>query len=209
MIGSNKTDGPPKSQWSRLPSKGVPNAKKGSWFKNHLTQLLALMLALLLLALIAVFRSRIMELVGYGYLGVFILSVLGSATIVVPVPGLALVFTLGGTLNPLLLGLVSGVGGTLGETTGYLLGYGGRVAIENMSLYHRVEGWMKRWGAATIFVLAVIPNPVFDVAGAAAGALRFPLWKFLIYGGAGRIVKHTFVAFAGAWGMDSISRFLG
>jgi membrane protein YqaA with SNARE-associated domain len=150
-----------------------------------------------------------MVLGGYGYLGVFVLSVLGSATIVVPVPGLVLVFTLGGTLNPLLLGLVSGVGGTLGETTGYLLGYGGRVAIENMSLYHRVEGWMKRWGAATIFILAVIPNPVFDVAGAAAGALRFPLWKFLIYGGAGRIVKHTFVAFAGAWGMESILRFLG
>ena len=58
-----------------------------------------------------------------------------SATIVVPVLGLMVVFTLGGILNPLFVGLVSGVGGTTGEMNGYLLGYGGRAAIENVNLY--------------------------------------------------------------------------
>ena len=153
------------------------------------------------------FPGRIDELKNYGYLGAFLIAVLSSATIIVPVPGLIIVFALGAVLNPLLVGLISGVGGTLGEITGYLLGYSGRVAIENISLYKRMEYWMRRWGALTLFVLAVVPNPVFDVAGAVAGALRFPLWKFLVYGGAGRIIKHTLVAFAGAWGLEFVLRF--
>ena len=137
------------------------------------------------------------------------MPMLCSATIVVPVPGLMVVFTLGGILNPLFVGLVSGVGGAIGEMSGYLLGYGGRAAIENISLYQRMEYGMKRWGAVTLFVPALIPNPLFDVAGVVAGALRFPLWKFLLYGGTGRIIKHTFFAFAGAWGMEFVLRFLG
>lgn len=183
--------------------------KKGFWSRERFLQLLALIFALLICALIVIFRERIAGLGGYGYLGAFLVSLLCCATIVVPVPGLIIVFTLGAVLNPLLVGLVSGVGGTLGEMTGYLMGYGGRAAIENMRLYHRMEYWMRRRGAITLFVLAVIPNPVFDVAGAAAGALRFPLWKFLVYGGAGRIIKHTVFAFAGAWGMQFVLRFVG
>jgi membrane protein YqaA with SNARE-associated domain len=152
--------------------------------------------------------EKIDELESWGYLGAFIIAALSAATIVVPVPGLIIVFTLGAVLNPWLVGLISGIGGTLGELTGYLLGYSGRVAIKNMKLYRRVEGWMTRWGGITIFVLAAIPNPVFDIAGAVAGASRFPLWKFCVYGGAGRIIKHTLVAFAGAWGLEFISGFL-
>ncbi|MFC1933599.1 YqaA family protein [Chloroflexota bacterium] len=183
--------------------------KKGFWFREHIMQLVALMFALLVCALIVIFRERIAGLGGHGYLGVLVVSVLCCATIIVPVPGLMIVFTLGGVLNPLLVGLVSGFGGTIGELTGYLMGYGGRAAIENARLYRRLEYGMRRWGAITLFVLALIPNPFFDIAGAAAGALRFPVWKFLVYGGAGRIVKHTLFAFAGAWGMEFVLRFLG
>ncbi len=67
---------------------------------------------------------------------------------------------------------------------------------------------MKRWAPLTLFVLALIPNPFFDVAGAAAGALRVPIWKFWLYGGAGRLVKHTAFAFAGAWGIEFAKRFI-
>lgn len=201
----------PKSEALEVPSgeEAGGKAKKGFWRRERVLQLLALVFVLILCVLIVIFRDQIQGLGGYGYLGAFVVSVLCCATIVVPVPGLIIVFTLGAALNPLLVGLVSGVGGTLGEMSGYLLGYGGRVAIENVKLYQRMEYRMKRWGAITIFVLALIPNPIFDIAGAAAGALRFPLWKFLLYGGIGRIIKHTFFALAGAWGLEFILRFLG
>jgi membrane protein YqaA with SNARE-associated domain len=186
----------------------APQAKKGFWLREHLLKFLALFFVLIFCVLIYIFRNMIEGLGGYGYLGAFLVPMFCSATIIVPAPGLMVVFTLGGILNPLFVGLVSGVGGTIGEMTGYLLGYSGRAAIENISLYQRMEYSMKRWGAVTLFVLALIPNPLFDVAGAVAGALRFPLWKFLLYGGAGRIIKHTFFALAGTWGMELILHLL-
>ena len=186
----------------------APQAKKGFWRREHLLKFLALFFILIFCVLIYIFRNMIEGLGGYGYLGAFLVPMFCSATIIVPAPGLMVVFTLGGILNPLFVGLVSGVGGTIGEMTGYLLGYSGRAAIENVSLYQRMEYSMKRWGAVTLFVLALIPNPLFDVAGAVAGALRFPLWKFLLYSGAGRIIKHTFFALVGTWGIEFILHFL-
>ena len=177
--------------------------------KERFIQLLSLVFTLTACVLIVIFRDSIEGIGDYGYIGAFLVAVLSCATIVVPVPGLIVVFTLGAVLDPLIIGLVSGAGGTLGEMTGYLLGYGGRRAVENINLYQRMESLMKRWGALTLFVLALVPNPLFDVAGAAAGALRFPLWKFLVYGGAGRTIKYIAFAFAGAWGVDFALRLLG
>ena len=178
------------------------------WSKQRFFQIGSLVFAAAVCAVIVIFRSQIAGFGEYGYFGAFLVPLLCSATVVVPVPGLIIVFTLGAVLNPLLVGVISGVGGTLGETTGYLVGYGGRAAVENVGLYKRVEGWMKHWAPITLFVLALIPNPLFDIAGAAAGALRVPLWKFWLYGGAGRIIKHAAFAFAGAWGVEFARRLL-
>ena len=175
--------------------------KKPFWTRERYLQILALLFVVALSVLLVINRARVAELEGYGYLGIFIISIISSASIVLPVPSWILVATLGGILNPILVGVVSGIGGTIGEMTGYLLGYGGRLAIENVPLYNRMVKWMTRWGNATIFVLALIPNPLFDVAGAAAGLLRFPVWKFIVFGAAGRIPKNIFFAYLGAWGL--------
>jgi membrane protein YqaA with SNARE-associated domain len=183
------------------------------WFRGKAKYLAGLVIVIVVMGgVIYIYKEypeKIKELETYGYIGAFIISALSASTIIVPVPGLLIIFTLGAVLNPLLLGIISGIGGTLGELTGYLLGYSGRAAIQNIKLYHQMEYWMRRWGGITLLVLAAIPNPVFDVAGAVAGALRFPVWKFCLYGGIGRIIKHTLVAFAGAWGLESIFRFFG
>jgi len=189
--------------------KAEDKTKKSSWLRIHLLQLTALLFAVCICILIVVFREYITVLEGYGYLGAFLVPMLCCATIIIPVPGLIIVSTLGAVLNPLLVGIISGVGGTIGETTGYLIGFGGRMTIENAGWYYRIEKLMGRRASITLFILALIPNPLFDIAGAAAGALRVPLWKFIIYGGTGRIIKHICFAFAGAWGMESALSFLG
>jgi membrane protein YqaA with SNARE-associated domain len=175
--------------------------KKPFWTRERYLQILALLFVIALSVFIILNRQKVAELEGYGYLGVFLISIISSASIVLPVPSWILVAALGAILNPVLVGIVSGIGGTIGEMTGYLLGYGGRLAVENIGIYTRMVQWMKRWGSVTIFVLALIPNPLFDVAGAAAGSLRFPVWKFILFGAAGRIPKNIFFAYIGVWGL--------
>src|SRR4030043_202561 len=179
--------------------------KKPFWTRERYLQILALLFVIALSVLIIINRQKVAELEEYGFLGVFLISVISSASIVLPVPSWILVATLGAILNPVLVGIVSGVGGTIGEMTGYLLGYGGRLAVVNVGLYARMVKWMKRWGSATIFELALIPNPLFDLAGAAAGLLRFPVWKFLLFGAAGRIPKHILFAYIGVWGSQLLA----
>jgi membrane protein YqaA with SNARE-associated domain len=175
--------------------------KKPFWTRERYLQILALLFVVALSVFIILNRQKVAELEGYGYLGVFLISIISSASIVLPVPSWILVAALGAILNPVLVGIVSGIGGTIGEMTGYLLGYGGRLAVENVGIYARMVRWMKRWGSVTIFVLALIPNPLFDVAGAAAGSLRFPVWKFILFGAAGRIPKNILFAYIGVWGL--------
>ncbi len=183
---------------------------KGSASRKRLYQRLgAVVLAVSISLAIAAFHDELARFKRYGYPGVFLISLLGNATVVFPAPGLAVVFSMGGVLNPLLVGLVAGVGEALGELTGYMAGYGGRVVIEDWEMYGRLKRWMERNGAATILVLSAIPNPVFDLAGIAAGALRFPLERFLLSCWVGKTIKTVAFAFAGAQFMHIYERFLG
>jgi len=166
----------------------------GRWVRPAL----AIALSILITVGVLHFRDRLADLSTYGYVGIFLISVIGNATVLFPVPSLVAVFAGGTLFHPLLVGLVSGVAEPIGELSGYLAGYGGSAIIEDKALYARLEAWMRRHGYLTIFVLSVIPNPVFDLAGIAAGALRFPVWKFLLACWAGKTVKAIAVAYAGA-----------
>jgi uncharacterized membrane protein YdjX (TVP38/TMEM64 family) len=142
----------------------------------------------------------------------FAVSVISSATLFLPVPGLAITTLVGSLLNPVTVGIVAGIGQTLGEMTGYLAGYSGQGLVNRSKTYDRVEGWMKRnefMGELVVFVLALIPNPLFDAAGMAAGALRFPLWKYLTAAGLGKVIKNIVFAYGGSLGIDWLARFFG
>ena len=152
------------------------------------------------------FRDRLKELERYGYAAVFLVGLVSNATLILPVPGLAVSSVMGGVLNPWIVGLVGGVGQALGELTGYLAGYSGQTLVDGNPTYNRLTRWMQRYGALTIFVLAIIPNPVFDLGGMAAGTLRFPLWKFLASCTAGKVIKNIAFALAGYYGITLLLR---
>ncbi len=173
-------------------------------------RILALVLALGITLGIYVYRDRVAQFASYGYLGLFVVSVVGNATILLPVPSLAATFVAGSILNPWLVALVSAVGMSIGELSGYLAGFGGTAIIESASRdkYRRLEDWMRRHGFLTIFVLGIIPNPLFDLAGVAAGILHFPLWYFLLACFLGKLVKALAFAFAGVLSLTWVEQFL-
>ena len=156
-----------------------------------------LVVVLLITVVILAFRERIAHFERYGYPGIFLVSLLSNATLVLPVPGLAVTALGGVVFNPLWVGLVSGPGFALGELTGYLAGYSGRGALKEPERYQRIERWMQRRGPWVLFILSAIPNPLFDLAGIAAGAMRFPLWRFLVICWLGKTLKALAVAYLG------------
>lgn len=135
----------------------------------------------------------------WGYLSSFIISLIGSATVILPAPGLALILALGAHLNPVLLGTVAGIGAGLGELSGYLAGKAGRDLVNSQGRFNtfllRVT---TRFTSPALFILAILPLPIFDFAGILAGALRFPVLRFLAVVICGKIIKHVFAAYLGA-----------
>ncbi|MFO7171117.1 MAG: VTT domain-containing protein [Chloroflexota bacterium] len=152
----------------------------------------------LAVGLLFVPADAVERLGAFGYGGVFVLVLLSSATIVLPSPSLGVALIAGRSLDPWIVGLISGVAAGLGEVTGYLAGRGGSELALRSRHYQRVQRWVSRWGALTIFAMAFIPTPVMDLAGVAAGALRMPFRTFLIACIAGKTARFIGVAWIGA-----------
>jgi uncharacterized membrane protein YdjX (TVP38/TMEM64 family) len=142
----------------------------------------------------------------WGYLGIFFIAMAGSATIVLPTPSSVAIFGGGIVLDPvlgvpapLMVGLVAGLGDAIGEFSGYGLGYASADALRNRRIYATFEGWMRRNGVLTIFLLSTFPNPFFDMVGAAAGSSRMPARRFFLATLGGKIVKDVFLAYGGSF----------
>lgn len=212
---------PPKSAYSeltnrvifRLPLPGKTRRTVG------VTLIQLLTLVIIIVAFVGSFylfadeqrRAQLESLIAspIGLVVLFVLSLISNATLILPVPGLALTAIAASAGNPLLVGVVAGAGQALGELTGYLAGYSGQDLIDDSPRYARMVDWMQRFGPVTIFVLALIPNPLFDVAGIVAGALRMPLWLYLVSAGLGKIIKNVLIAYGAALGIDWLLKVYG
>jgi len=142
--------------------------------------------ALVLLAVVALSMALLFVPINWkafgdygGHLGIFVVTLLATGAIVLPVPYLGLIVNAGTFLDPVLVALIAGVAAALGELTGYLVGYTGRSLLPQNRWYHLVHRGVTRFGGPVIFVAAAIPNPFFDAVGIIAGATRLPVWLFL------------------------------
>lgn len=185
-----------------------PQSRLHPFLTSPFFRILIVLLVIGISVAIFAFRDSFAQLAAVGYVGIFLVSLLGNATIILPAPSLALVFAMGAVLPPVYVGLAAGIGEALGELTGYAAGYAGRAVIEDRAAYARMKMWMERRGDLSIFFLSVFPNPFFDLAGIAAGSMGIPVWRFLIFCWAGKTIKTMAVALAGARSLIYIERFL-
>jgi len=165
-------------------------------------------------ALAVVYRNELREFQEYGYLGAFIISIMSGGTLIVPIPGVPVIFALGGILSyPFLVGLCAGAGEGLGACNFYLAGRGGQTYVpekqKSNRFYAWVERWMNRHGCLTLFLGSAIFNPAFSLIGLMAGASGMPAWKFYLVCAAGKAVKGTYVAYLGTLGMDYVLDWFG
>ena len=167
-----------------------------------------LILVVGLTLLIALNSDWVASFGSLGYAGAFLAMLASNATLILPAPGLIIVFALGSSLNPVLVGLCAAFGASLGELTGYITGVSGLVVIENTPAAHRIKYWMERNGALTIFTLSIFPNPFFDLAGLMAGAGKMPVWKFLTTAFLGKSIQSIMIALAGALSLGWVEQWL-
>ena len=159
----------------------------------------------------------------YGYLGAFIISLFGGATILAPIPMTPVIFALGAVmrpsfapyLGPVFVGAAAGLGETIGGLSIYMTGYGGGAALHDIehdkvrATYLRMLRWVERRGSLTLFALSAVLNPLFYPAALAAGALRFGIQRYFLICWAGKTIKGISVAMVGYWGLGGLLRMLG
>jgi membrane protein YqaA with SNARE-associated domain len=170
-------------------------------------RILALVFVIGLTVFLYLNRDRVQELEGLGYPGIFLLSLLSNATLILPVPGVLFTSAMGAVFNPFWVAIAAGTGAALGELTGYLAGYSGQDVVNRTKWQPKVEGWMRKYGGITVFVLALVPNPVFDIAGLTAGMLKMPIPKFLFWSMLGKIIKMMAFAYGGSYILARIPWF--
>ncbi len=179
-------------------------------FGWRLEYTLLLFVALLTTAFALVFfyfGADISKLKTYGYAGLFVINLVGAASIMMPSPAAASVFGGGALLGGFLglpaflwVGLVAGLAEAIGELTGYAAGYGGSIIVQKRPEYRRIHGWMERHGTTTMFLMSVVPNPLFDIAGIAAGVVQMPVGRFFLAVLGGKVIKDIYLAGIGGLG---------
>ena len=173
---------------------------------------LTLAVTLCLCILVVQYWEYVRNFEQYGYLGLFIISVLAGSTALVPVPGVLVVFTLGAVMKyPVLVGAVAGLGEAVGAISIYMLGYGGRSFFKdiNNSTYLRIVDWVQRKGSLGVFVMSAVVNPLFYPLTVAVAMMKLHLWKFFLNCWAGKTVKDIALAYAGYFGIWAVLRLLG
>ena len=164
-------------------------------------RLAAVLLVIAISMYIFSIRDQAQRLAAYGYPGIFLVSLLSNATVLLPAPGILVVFAMGAVFHPFGVALAASLGATLGEISGYLLGFSGQAIAERTDIYTRILAWMRghyKISYLMIILLAFVPNPFFDLAGLAAGALKIPITRFLLASWIGILLKMLIFAYFGS-----------
>jgi membrane protein YqaA with SNARE-associated domain len=149
--------------------------------------------------LVARFNISGQGLATTAYLVVFVTTLISNASILIPVPIFVAIMIAAAKVTaevspwgPVLVALTASSAGTLGEMTGYYVGYLGKriIVTEATPGYEKLVAWMKRHGPLAIFLLSLQPILPFDIAGLISGASRIPLWKFMLACWAGKFPKY-------------------
>ena len=156
-------------------------------------------------------RSYIEEIAEWGYFGCFFINVLSNGTFILPGFGIVFTFTLGGVLNPAIVGAVAGTGEAIGAIGAYFTGYAGRGLLRdsNSGLYLRFSNIVDRHGSKAIFFVSSVLSPFFYPFAVFLGMVRFGWVRFFLATWAGRTVKSMALAYLGYFGLKVVLQWLG
>ena len=160
------------------------------------------LLSILLSAVFYIYKDYLKDASSLGYLGLFVVNFISSATFFVSSPAFLTVITGGQLYSPISVAIVASLGACLGDMLGFAFGHSGRRLAKKKLDKHKtvrfLEKHFHRHGVLIIFMLAIIPNPFFDAIGILAGVLNYPPLKFFAIMLIGRFFRYWALAQVGA-----------
>ena len=145
----------------------------------------------------------------FGYIGIFLISLIGSTTIIFPLPSFFLIFTFGGILNPVLVALFAAIGSAIGESTSYILGLGGKELLEKKykkQLNSLKKAFDKYGSFIWIIIFTITPFPT-DVVGIFSGIIKYNFRKYFLAMFIGKFILYLLIAIAGFFSIHWILEF--
>jgi membrane protein YqaA with SNARE-associated domain len=144
------------------------------------------------------FREELAKFSSLGLVGIFLINLIGSATVFVPAPGIATVVAGGFIYNPLFVAIVSALGSAIGDFVGYALGHSSKeILLKKHSFWYKIfKETFHKYAAVFIIFFAFIPNPLFDFVGLIAGIFHYSPRKFLVYILIGRFLRNLILAYS-------------
>ena len=139
-------------------------------------------------------------LTAFAYAGAFLVCLIANAVVAIPIPYIPVIAHIGATAqSPALVVVLGALGSVLGESVAYLVGRAEQGLVSEHPLYKRMHRLAERkWLAGLVlFGLAVPLNPLFDVAGLAAGAMGMRYRVFFIAVFTARVVRLALIVWLG------------
>ncbi len=144
-------------------------------------------------------------LLSFGLLGVFLVSIVDSSFVPLPVPGVTdimVIILAAQHQNVILLVLLTTIGSALGGYFSHLVGQRGGMAFLEKRIpprtFKRVCQWMESHAILSVALPAILPPPMpLSPFVLAAGALRMSRKKFMIAFTISRCLRHTIAASLG------------
>ena len=156
----------------------------------------------------------------FGYLGIFLSSLISSLSLFFPLPGFAIAITAGALLDPFWVGIAAGIGSAIGEMIGYPIGRGIHYGYHKRKRQKRkkskyekdilriIKDWFDRKrGPLIIFIFAVTPLPD-DFVVIFCGIIKYDIKKLFIVLLIGKIIFSLTLAYIGYYGLEYAVGFL-
>jgi len=143
------------------------------------------------------------NLANLGYIGIFIISALGTSSIFLNAAYYSLIYAMGATpiYNPILLIISSSFGAALGDFVSYIIGFGASKLIKNtkyFKLFEFAQKWFKKSSFLTILFFTLTPLPD-DIVGVVAGSAHYKKKKFYFACLIGKLIQTTLIIYAGRY----------
>lgn len=136
-------------------------------------------------------------------LGVFIACFFSNASILLPSSSIAIVIEYSILINPIGVIISGALGASFGELTGYCAGKSGRKLLP-VKVQKYLKQKMKKYKYLMVFILSVIPLPIFDFIGIISGMIRLNPVRFFVTCFWGKLIKFSIYV----WMVQIITSFV-